>query len=556
MPWKKVSLLVHADWSVSPAKRWAARARLGDTGWTIEAIEPVGDCSAFVRSLIAASRTEAVLAGFDFPIGVPDVYGERTGLSSFPDLLQQIGQRRWARFGDIAREPNEIGLERPFYPAGASAGLKQADLLAAHGVAALDELRRRCERQTGDRRAACPLFWTLGGNQVGRAALAGWTEVIKPALAAGARLWPFDGALASLGEQPGLVLAETYPAEAYGHVGVAFRASESKTRQDDRASKADAIFGWASRHEVLLSGSVRALISDGFGADKAGEDRFDALLGLCGMIEVVTGRRTEGGHPDGSCWEGWIFGQGGDAATLRPSASRRVEEPNPDIDLHRATAIADFDVEPETARFVADLLQVWNSVHQGMPVIGPWMEERLKHVIRGWIEGGWCISGPTQVSFPDQPDLRSRSWDIVIHRRPPPDFPPEAAPGSGYALVPIETVRVVIDTKTNFTTPAAYAAQMCFNRMNDCVVGQVDALGPEVTKLILAATSGRSANAILREGVEHGVPTYALARYRASAVADGRDRKIEWKIERLADGGFPLQAFKAKIQASVASADD
>lgn len=315
------SRLVHADWSVSPAKRWAARARLGDNGWLIESVEPVGDCSAFVRLLVAASQQEAVLAGFDFPIGVPDPYGARTGLSSFPDLLQAIGQGRWARFGDIAREPGEIVLERPFYPAGASAGLKQVDFLAAHGVGALDELRRRCERRTGDRRAACPLFWTLGGNQVGRAALAGWTEVIKPALGAGARLWPFDGSLASLSERPGLVLAETYPAEAYGHVGVVFRASESKTRPEDRASKADAIPGWASEHGVHLSGSVRALIADGFGADKAGEDRFDALLGLCGMIEVVTGRRAEGGHPNGSVWEGWIIGQGGDAATPRASTS-------------------------------------------------------------------------------------------------------------------------------------------------------------------------------------------------------------------------------------------
>lgn len=302
-------LLVHADWSVSSAKRWASRARLGDDGWLIESVEPVGDCSAFVRSLVAVSRQEAILAGFDFPIGVPDAYGARTGLCSFPHLLREIGQGCWAQFGDIAREPSEIGLERPFYPAGASAGLKQADLLAAHGVAALDQLRRRCERQTRDRRAACPLFWTLGGNQVGRGALSGWTEVIKPAQAAGARLWPFDGSLASLSERPGLVLAETYPAEAYGHVGVVFRSSESKTRQEDRASKANAILGWASEHQVHLSGSVRALIADGFGGDKAGEDRFDALLGLGGMIEVVTGRRTEGGHPDESVWEGWILGQ-------------------------------------------------------------------------------------------------------------------------------------------------------------------------------------------------------------------------------------------------------
>lgn len=334
------SRLVHADWSVSPNKRWAARAHLSDGVWNIEAVEPVGACSNFVKSLVAASRQEAVLAGFDFPIGVPDSYGGRTGLPSFTGLLAQIGQGRWARFGDIAREPSDIGLERPFYPAGASAGLKQADLLAAHGVAALDQLRRECERQTADRRAASPLFWTLGGNQVGRAALAGWTEIIKPAQAAGARLWPFDGSLASLSERAGLVLAETYPAEAYGHVGVVFRSRESKTRQEDRASKADAIVGWASRYEVHLSSSARALIADGFGADKAGEDRFDALLGLCGMIEVVSGRRVEGGHPDGSVWEGWIIGQGGDAAT--PHASTLPLSPGVADDVLRSYGLRPF----------------------------------------------------------------------------------------------------------------------------------------------------------------------------------------------------------------------
>jgi hypothetical protein len=42
-------------------------------------------------------------------------------------------------------------------------------------------LRRQCERATPTRRAACPLFWTLGSNQVGKAAISGWQEVIAPA---------------------------------------------------------------------------------------------------------------------------------------------------------------------------------------------------------------------------------------------------------------------------------------------------------------------------------------------------------------------------------------
>lgn len=42
------------------------------------------------------------------------------------------------------------------------------------------ELLRRCERATADRSDACTLFWTLGANQVGKAAINGWQEVIIP----------------------------------------------------------------------------------------------------------------------------------------------------------------------------------------------------------------------------------------------------------------------------------------------------------------------------------------------------------------------------------------
>lgn len=353
------SSLLHADWSVSAGKRWVARSRRTGDGWIIETVEAVGDCAEFVRSIGRSARDEAVLVGFDFPIGVPEVYGAQTGLKSFPDLLQQIGQGRWSAFGSIARQPHEIALERPFYPAGASAGLKQKDLLTAHGVSRLDDLRRSCERKTEDRRAACPLFWTLGGNQVGRAALAGWTEVLKPALAAGARLWPFDGSLDDLGQGAGLVLAETYPAEAHGHVGVIFGSGESKTRQSDRAGKAAALLQWADENRVELSPAVEALILDGFGSDKAGEDRFDALLGLCGMIEVASGRRPEGANRAEGQWEGWILGQceGSSVHGTADSAVQQVPLAVSADEKLRAYGLRPFaDVRLEHERFVIEVI--------------------------------------------------------------------------------------------------------------------------------------------------------------------------------------------------------
>lgn len=305
-------ILIHADWSVAERKRWLATARKSDATWTIEAVRPVGATAVFVRSIIDDAKQTLVIAGFDFPIGVPAAYGERTGLADFPSLLQAIGEGEFGDFAKVAREPEEITTTRPFYPAGATAGLKQQALLTAHAAATLNDLRRECERATADRRAACPLFWTLGGSQVGRAALAGWIDVVKPALALGASLWPFHGTLSELTDDGrGLVLVETYPAEAYGHVGVDFRADESKRRQSDRERKAPAIMAWAERRGVRLAPAVAKLICDGFGADAPGEDRFDALLGLLGMMEVVDGRREAAPALSSSArtWEGWIFGQ-------------------------------------------------------------------------------------------------------------------------------------------------------------------------------------------------------------------------------------------------------
>lgn len=52
------------------------------------------------------------------------------------------------------------------------------------------------------------------------------------------------------------------------------------------------------------------LIDDGCGDAKSGEDQFDALMGLLGMIEVADGRRaaTVSGRAIDP-WEGWIIGQ-------------------------------------------------------------------------------------------------------------------------------------------------------------------------------------------------------------------------------------------------------
>lgn len=300
--------LIHADWSVDPRKRWVATAVRNGRGWLVSTPRPVGPIPQFVDAIFE-SGTGKTLVGFDFPIGVPAAYGERSGFANFRQALAHFGKGDWTSFYDVARVPGEVGLRRPFYPQTGTKGVRRAALVTGLGVDTFEDLLRKCERRTTERRAACSLFWTLGGNQVGRAALSGWREVVGPALDKGALLWPFDGSLASLSARDGVVIAETYPAEAYRMFNASFRPLESKRRRADRATKANAIFEWAEAHEVELGDAARLAISDGFGEASSGEDAFDSLAGLLKMIDVCDGRRPEATEPIEASlkWEGWIL---------------------------------------------------------------------------------------------------------------------------------------------------------------------------------------------------------------------------------------------------------
>lgn len=274
-------------------------------GWRVGAPSRVGDTELFLRYLYEGGLT---LSGFDFPIGLPDSYGQKTGLSDFCCALDAFGNGPWADFYKVANTAGEISIFRPFYPQRSTSKARQIHLIDAHSCGSIEGLRRRCEEATVSRRAACSLFWTLGGNQVGKAAISGWKEIINPARRLGAKLWPFEGSLERLANVCQLVIAETYPAEAYGHVGVRFATGESKRRQNDRAKATVSISRWAGSNNVILTPTLVSLINDGFGPHADGEDAFDAVMGLFGMIEVIDGRRPEGPMHEGK-WEGWILGQ-------------------------------------------------------------------------------------------------------------------------------------------------------------------------------------------------------------------------------------------------------
>ncbi|MCD2184467.1 hypothetical protein [Rhizobium sp. GN54] len=77
------------------------------------------------------------------------------------------------------------------------------------------------------------------------------------------------------------------------------------------------ILPWLAARPGLDTDLLLSAINDGFGSDKAGEDRFDAVIGLLGMLDVVDGRRGKGIPAIDAVrkWEGWILGHHRDDAT-------------------------------------------------------------------------------------------------------------------------------------------------------------------------------------------------------------------------------------------------
>ena len=104
----------------------------------------------------------------------------------------------------------------------------------------------------------------------------------------------------------------------------------SKTRRTDRADAGKGIGEWARARDHVLQADLVAMLDDGFGEEAEGEDMFDAVAGLCGMVEVATGHRPEGtpSTPEVLCWEGWILGQssGESSAALSPGIAARSRE--------------------------------------------------------------------------------------------------------------------------------------------------------------------------------------------------------------------------------------
>ena len=148
--------LIHSDWSVHPRKRWMAQAFFCDGSWHVRASEPVPASDELVALLLDAG-VGATLAGFGFPIGLPQAYGELTGFAGFREALEQFGSGEWDGFFEVANDPAVISVRRPFYPHTPKRGLKKSVLHERLGLRA-EDLMRRCERKTASRAAASSLF--------------------------------------------------------------------------------------------------------------------------------------------------------------------------------------------------------------------------------------------------------------------------------------------------------------------------------------------------------------------------------------------------------------
>ena len=308
------SVAAHADWSVDARKRWVAVAHRDGAGWRLLTPALVGEVAIFLARLRREAAGGAVALGVDLPLGLPRAFAARREEPDFPSFLRGLARR--ADFFRVCASLDELGPDRPFYPMRGIKGMTRAAHAAKLGFTTAGGLSRACDRATAERPAGAPLFWTLGANQTGKAAIAAWRDLLLPEFAApnsglhgNLRLWPFEGPFRSLLAPGTIALAETYPAEALRHLGI--RLAGSKRRQSDRAGVAGGLFAAMAALDVTPEPALALHIADGCGADAAGEDRFDCLLGVLCVLNVLAGNRPDIAPDDPwiTRWEGWVLGQ-------------------------------------------------------------------------------------------------------------------------------------------------------------------------------------------------------------------------------------------------------
>ncbi len=302
--------IVHADWSVNPKRRWLVRIERRGDSWQVQAPELVGDLSTLLHRIANQANGGKSLVGLDLPIGAPRFWAEKAGVEEFLPFLKALGLPPWEAFYNPASSITDIGLRRPFYPV-RPGGTMQAHLVQGLGANSMDDLCRRVDFNAEGKRAATPMFWTLGAAQVGKAALSFWREVLQPGLLGTTppAVWPYNGALKHLIDQNPIIICETYPAEVYEWLGLTVRlSSKAKTNQQHRAEDAVSLLTAGITLGARFRPEAQMVIKDGF---PMGDDGFDAMVGALGMLQVVQGIRAPGtpDDPKVHAIEGWILGR-------------------------------------------------------------------------------------------------------------------------------------------------------------------------------------------------------------------------------------------------------
>ena len=327
-------VVAHIDWSTSAKKRWVSLATREDTPtstatWRIHPAMPLTHLLATTEhkdaelhtledALLLPARGQGAFIGLDFAIGVPRApLAAHPEVASFNDLLDLLldASPPWNNFLEPCETPDQIQPTRPFYPR-TPRGARRAHLLDGLNVSEWSALLRACDYAQPGGARPCPLYWTVGANQVGKGAIKGWRELLLPLHARGTLdLWPFDGTLHALleriRERDKLLIAEVYPAEVYQWLAFDWQ-QQGKRSQVARKRLAEPLLRALDTTHATLDEETTRQVVDGFGTASSAEDAFDSMVGLAGMLLVLHGEQPLHEPPHATPLrelEGWILGR-------------------------------------------------------------------------------------------------------------------------------------------------------------------------------------------------------------------------------------------------------
>ena len=311
-----LTVVAHIDWSIRPVKRQCCIAIKTDGSWLVEMPKPVhviGHSATIAQTISERAGRGFALLGVDAALGLPSAWGERAGITHFRRfLVETLREPMWRDFWDPAEDPTQISLYRPFYPR-RPGGTNQQHLVTALGLASAEDLRRQCDRRRAGAPTPCPSFWTMGDNQVGMESLSAWREMVIPALSApnfDVRIWPFDGGFYEC-TRGDVGLAEVYPGEVTQWLGLQLRGGGGKRSQRARSQQAHLLWDALAQVEARPDAELAHAIDHGFGHAAAGEDAFDAFIGVLGGLLCCGAQRTVW-QPEVEpldTLEGWVLGR-------------------------------------------------------------------------------------------------------------------------------------------------------------------------------------------------------------------------------------------------------